>query len=163
MSASERNPNEPGISREEQWRIHQLMARCRKGLQTVMDQELRPFGINAWELGILDALAAAKESGHAVTPTELAARVVRRHNSVVSMLMAMERVGLVSLRKRSPGRRAMEVEIAAKGEEVYAEAIKATTRAGHIIGTLTQNQRQQLTTLLEKLDQAIVDSLHGMH
>lgn len=76
--------------------------------------------------------------------------------------MAMERDGLVTLKKKAPGRRTMEVEITAKGEEVYGQAIRATKSAADIIGSLSQNQRQQLSSLLEKLDQAIVDSLHGM-
>jgi DNA-binding MarR family transcriptional regulator len=163
MSASERISGESGISREEQWRIHQLVARCRKGLEAVLDRELRPLGISAVELGILDALYATKDSGRPSTPTQLGLKVVRRHNSVVSSLLAMERAGLVCLKKKAPGRRTMEVGITARGEEVYGEALRATRSAAEIIGTLTQNQRQQLTTLLEKLDQAIVDSLHGMH
>ncbi len=162
MSVSERHGAESGVTREEQWHLHFLIARCRKGLQTVMDQELRPVGINAVELGILDALSAAKESGRSSTPTELASKAVRRHNSVVSVLLAMEQAGLVSLQKKSSGRRTMEVELTDKGEEVYRQGIKAATRAAEIIGTLTQNQRQQLAALLEKLDQAIVDSLHGI-
>ncbi len=150
------------MNREEQWRLHLLVARCRKGLQTVVDQELRPLGINAWEMGILDAVAEGRGAGRAVTPTDLAASIVRRHNSVVTLLLSMERAGLVSLHRRSPGRRAMEVEMTARGEEVYREAVKAASRAGDIIAMLTPNQRQQLATLLEKLDQAIVESLHGM-
>lgn len=159
MSVSER---ESAVTREEQWHIHRLVARCRKGLESVMDRELRPLGISAVELGVLDALYAAKESGRPATPMELTAMVVRRHNSVVACLLNMERAGLVSLHKKSEGRRTMEVEMTPRGEEVYRRGIGAAARAGEILGTLTTNQRQQLTALLEKLDQAVVDSLHGI-
>jgi DNA-binding MarR family transcriptional regulator len=162
MKESERHAGESGVSREEQWHIHQLIARCRKGLQNVMDRELRPLGIDAVQMGILDALVAAKGSGRSSTPTELGVRIVRRHNSVVSSLMVMERAGLVCLTRKPPGRRTMEVELTPKGEQVYHQAVKATRRAADILGKLSQNQRQQLTALLEKLDQALVETLHGI-
>lgn len=162
MSVSERHGAESGLTREEQWHIHRLVARCRKGLEAVMDRELRPFGISAVELAILDVLYEVKGSGRGATPTELATKVVRRHNSVVSLLLAMERAGLVSLHKKSEGRRTMEVEMTPRGEEVYRRGIGATAKVNDILGTLTVNQRQQLQALLEKLDQAIVDSLHGV-
>ena len=162
MSVSEKHGAESALTREEQWHMHRLLARCRKGLEAVMDRELRPFGISAVELAILDALSEGKASGRAATPTELAAKVVRRHNSEVACLLNMERAGLVSLHKKSEGRRTMEVEITPQGEEVYAIAVGTTSRVTEILGALTVNQRQQLTALLEKLDQAIVDCLHGV-
>ncbi len=161
MSVSESRAVEGPVTREEQWHLHRLVARCRKGLETVLDRELRPLGITAVELGTLDALSAAKESGRRATPTELTGKVVRRHNSVVACLLKMERAGLVSLHRGSSGRRTMEVEMTPRGEEVYHQGLGVAARAGEILGTLTPNQRQQLTSLLEKLDQAIVDCLHG--
>ncbi len=163
MGVSEHRGSEAGLSRAEQWHIHRLIARCRKGLETVVDRELRPLRISAVEFAILDALSEARDNGRgSTTPTELATWVVRRHNSVVSCLVNMERAGLVVLQRKAPGRRTMEVEMTPRGGEVYLEGMKATSRVTEIMVTLTANQRQQLITLLEKLDQALVDSLHGI-
>ncbi len=162
MSATERNNGEIDITREEQWRIHQLVARSRRGLQAILDRELKPMGISSVELGILDTLIMMRDAGRSSTPTDLAAKVVRRHNSVVGSLVGMERNGLVILKRNSPGRRTIEIEITSKGEQVYGDGVKATKTVAGVMCSLTPNQRQQLTNLLEKLDQAITDSLHGI-
>jgi DNA-binding MarR family transcriptional regulator len=109
------------------------------------------FGLNRGEVGVLSALRVAGPP-HRLSPTRLFKGLMLSSAGMTSRLDRLESQGFV---KRSPDpddRRAVVVELTAKGRKVIDEAVAANTkRERALLGDLTAKEVQTLSRLLKKM------------
>lgn len=147
------------IGQDEEIELWALISQVRKELLTASDRELRRFGISTVQLGILYALNNAYEADVSPSLSDLSRWVTRKHNTVSVILGGMEKRGLVQLDRTSQPKRAVQIRITAKGREVYHQHMKNRKAIPQILGSLSPEERDQLRTLLRKLDQKSRDIL----
>jgi DNA-binding MarR family transcriptional regulator len=147
------------ISQDEEVELWALLSQVRKELLTASDRELRRFGVSTVQLGILHALNNAYEAGVSPSLSDLSRWVIRQHNTVSVILGGMEKRGLVELDRTSQRKRTLRINITEKGRDLYAEHMKNRKNIPQILGSLSLEERDQLRTLLRKLDQKSRDIL----
>ncbi len=147
------------ISQDEEVELWALLSQVRKELLTASDRELRRFGISTVQLGILYALNNAYEAGVSPSLSDLSRWVIRQHNTVSVILGGMEKRGLVQLDRTSRPKRTVQISITEKGQELYYQHMKNRKNIPQILGSLSPEERDQLRTLLRKLDQKSRDIL----
>ena len=141
------------IGQDEEIELWALISQVRKELLTASDRELRRFGVSTVQLGILHALNNAYEAGVSPSLSDLSRWVIRKHNTVSVILGGMEKRGLVQLDRTSQPKRTVQIGITEKGREIYHQHMKSRKAIPQILGSLSSEERDQLRTLLRKLDQ----------
>lgn len=148
------------ITTQEQLSVWMLLSQVRKELLMVSDQELKKrFGVSTVQMGVLYALNEASESGITPTISDLARSILRKHNTVSVILRGMEKRGLITMDRSHKGKRNVTVRITEKGQEIFTAIEGKRENIKTIIGSLTVKERQQLITLLQKLDRQSRDIL----
>jgi DNA-binding MarR family transcriptional regulator len=88
--------------------------------------------------------------GDRASLNELAERTERNLNTLSINMTKMEQAGLVKKIRDTPKSTKLRYELTETGLNIYNE-IKGIKSAKKIMGTLTEEERQQLITLLEKI------------
>ncbi|MCP4612808.1 MAG: winged helix DNA-binding protein [Planctomycetes bacterium] len=157
MNSSEETHHE--ITQDEEYEIWILIAQVRKELLMVSDRELKRLGISSVQLGILYALNNAYNAGISPSLSDLSRWVNRQHNTVSVILGGMEKRGLVQLDRTSQPKRTVRISITEKGMTLYDQHMQNRKNIPQILGSLSPEERDQLRTLLRKLDQKSRDIL----
>lgn len=139
-------------SQPEEIELWVLISQVRKEILMASDRELKRFGVSTVQLGILHALYTAQEAGVSPNLSDLSRWVMRKHNTVSVILNSMEKRGLVLLERTSQRKRTVQVSITEKGRALYEAHMNNRKAVPQILGSLTQQERDQLVTLLKKLD-----------
>jgi DNA-binding MarR family transcriptional regulator len=121
------------------------------GMLRARENELRPFGDSAMQVGALYALRIMHGRGVKPTPSEMARWLFREPSSTISLLNRMEQQGLVRLVRISNGKRQVIIETTEKGKEIYRREAQKTQSIHRILGTLSASERKQLRSILQKL------------
>ena len=148
------------INQDEEYELWILISQVRKELLTVSDRELkRRFGISTVQLGILYALNNAYEAGIIPSLSNLSRWVMRKHNTVSVILAGMEKRDMVKLDRGLEGKRSVRVRITDNGLSLYQDITQKRKHIRQILGSLTPEERDQLKTLLGKLENKSRDIL----
>ena len=123
--------------------LHQTTDAALRARQKELDQ----FGISVIEVGVLLAIQTI---GKETTPSEISRRIFREPHSVSALLNRMEKKGLVKRTQDLDRKNLVRVSITEKGRQAYD---KSTGRKSihKIISSLSEEERQQLRSCLEKL------------
>jgi len=123
--------------------LHQTTDAALRARQKELDQ----FGISVIEVGVLLAIQTI---GKEATPSEISRRIFREPHSVSALLNRMEKKGLVKRTQDLDRKNLVRVSITEKGRQAYD---KSTGRKSihKIISSLSEEERQQLRSCLEKL------------
>ena len=121
-------------------KTRQLLFRARK-------KELDVYSITPRQAHVLTCIY---ELGDRANLNELAERTERNLNTLSINVTKMEQAGLVKKIRDTPKSTKLRFELTQKGLNIYQEARKIKS-AKKIISALSEEERQQLITLLEKI------------
>lgn len=110
-------------------------------------EELGRIGITVSEASVL---FYSKALGDRATPTEISRCIFRRPHGISALVSRMERKGLVKKIKDLRKKNLVRVELTAKGQQAQKDASKRVV-IRRIISSLSKDERQQLSSYLEKL------------
>jgi DNA-binding MarR family transcriptional regulator len=143
---SERRKQET-VTHAEEYDFFLLMSQVVEGMVKVRENELKPYGITPMQVGLMYVVKASKS---ALSPSQIARRLLRRRPSVHQLLDRMEDQGLVKRIKDVKGKREVKVILTKKGEETYRQ-LPQRQAIPRILGQLSTEERKQLRAVLEKL------------
>ena len=131
--------------------LHQTTDAALRARQKELDQ----FDISVIEVGVLVAIQTI---GKEATPSEISRRIFREPHSVSALLNRMEKKGLVKRTQDLDRKNLVRVSITEKGRQAYD---KSTGRKSihNIISSLSEEERRQLRSCLEKLR---IESFKGL-
>ena len=135
-------------------RVHRVYLRY----QAVLNKTFARHGLNS---ASFDVLAALRRSGapYRKTGTQLANGSLLSSAGVTFRLDRLEEAGLIERQRDHDDRRVVYSALTDTGLEVIDRTIEAHLEAEAALLTgLTAKERQQLATLLSKLEQSIVDA-----
>jgi DNA-binding MarR family transcriptional regulator len=135
-------------------RVHRVYLRY----QAVLNKTFAKHGLNS---ASFDVLAALRRSGapYRKTGTQLANGSLLSSAGVTFRLDRLEEAGLIERQRDHDDRRVVYSALTDTGLEVIDRTIEAHLEAEAALLTgLTAKERQQLATLLSKLEQSIVDA-----
>jgi len=124
-------------------RLHQ----ARHAVYSARDRELRQFGVTTMEAAVLFVVQAL---GKAATPAEISRWLFREPHTVVGILNRMEKKGLVRRVKDLEKKNWVRVMMTEKGQQAYDQSMK-TEELHRIMSSLSEEERQQLSSCLEKV------------
>lgn len=136
-------------------KIWVVINQTRDSLLKARDRELDQYGTTAMQAGIMVVL---KKLGGTSTYSELARYLFRRPNTISTLLIRMEKRGLVK-RVRSGGERSLtHVTLTKRGEKVYEDTLKMES-INNIMSCLSPDERRQLLDLMERVRDKALASL----
>jgi DNA-binding MarR family transcriptional regulator len=121
-------------------KTRQLLFRARK-------KELDIYHVSPRQAHVITCIY---DLGDRASLNELAERTERNLNTLSINMTKMEQAGLVKKIRDTPKSTKLRYELTETGLNIYNE-IKGIKSAKKIMGTLTEEERQQLITLLEKI------------
>lgn len=136
------------LSSDEDYEIWVLLSQVRDIISKARKNELRPLGITTRQAAALFVIEAI---GNEVTATEMSRWLRREHHSVSGLLSRMEKKGLISRSKDSPSKNLARVTLTEKGRQAYYYQSTQRASISNTMGILSQEERQQLSSLLKKL------------
>jgi MarR family transcriptional regulator, organic hydroperoxide resistance regulator len=99
-------------------------------------------------------LAAIKNIGDPVLPTEVAKWLDRNTNTITLIIDRMEKDGLVSRVRDLKDRRALRLLVSPKGQKLYEQALKPSRELPRVIlSALTAEELKTLIQILDKIRQ----------
>jgi DNA-binding MarR family transcriptional regulator len=132
---------------DEDYNLWVLLHQTTDAVLRARQKELDQFGISVIEVGVLVVIQAI---GEKATPSEISRRIFREPHSVSALLNRMEKKGLVKKTQDLDRKNLVRVSITEKGRQAYD---KSTRRKSiyRVISSLSEEERQQLRSFLEKL------------
>lgn len=120
-------------------------------LHREMEETLDDFGLNLGEWKVLSILWRAGKP-HRASPGRLAKVEELSTGAMTNRLDRLEEAGLVRRLPDPDDRRAVQIELTAKGKRTWEKAIAAQAEKEAVVASaLTDREKQQLTNLLRKL------------
>jgi DNA-binding MarR family transcriptional regulator len=147
------------LSQAEAYQIWGLLGQVNNGLFRTRDNEARPLGVSATQLGLLAVLRTMHLDGLAASPSELSHWLCREPSTTTSLLNRMEKQGLVKLVRTSSGKRRVLVQATDKGKEVCRRDLQRTQAIQRIMGCLSVRERKQIESILHKLRKKTFEEL----
>jgi DNA-binding MarR family transcriptional regulator len=111
------------------------------------DQELSEYGTTAMQAAVLFVI---NQIGEETTPAEISRWILRKPSSITGILKRMVKAGLVERTKDLPKKNMVRVRLTEKGQGAYKQSLKRKP-IHQIMSALSQEERRQLASLLEKL------------
>jgi DNA-binding MarR family transcriptional regulator len=132
---------------DEDYNLWVLLHQTTDAVLRARQKELDQFGISVIEVGVLVVIQTI---GEKATPSEISRRIFREPHSVSALLNRMEKKGLVKKTQDLDRKNLVRVSITEKGRQAYD---KSTRRKSiyRVISSLSEEERQQLRSFLEKL------------
>jgi len=124
-----------------------LLSRTYASIAELREAECMQFGIPRHQVYILLIIVAL---GNNVTPTEISRFTYRKKNSVSEILNRMTKNGLVKKTRDPDNKSRVIVSLTEKGRRVY-EKSRPTESIDRVMSVLSDEERQQLQSYLEKL------------
>jgi DNA-binding MarR family transcriptional regulator len=124
-----------------------LIGKARHFFVAARQQELAPFQISPRQAHVLTLI---EYLGDKANLTELAERTERNINTLSIQMTKLENDGLVVKIKDAPKSNKLRFELTEKGLNI-CKAIKTIKSAKVIMSALSEEERQQLISLLEKV------------
>jgi len=135
------------LENDEDYNLWVLLHQTTDALLRARQKELDQFDISVIEVGVLVVTQAI---GEKATPSEISRRIFREPHTVSALLNRMEKKGLVKKTQDLDRKNLVRVSITEKGRQAYDNSTgrKSIRR---IISSLSEEERQQLRSYLEKL------------
>ena len=124
-----------------------LLILVKDAIHRARQEELRQVGVTSSEAGVL---FYAQALGNRATPAEISRCLFKRPHGISTLINRMEKKGLVRKVNDLDRKNLVRVELTAKGQQAYNHASKRAV-IHRIISSLSEEERQQLTFYLEKL------------
>lgn len=153
------DPMESKLTHAEGYELWGLLRQVSDGMWKARENELRPFGDSAMQVGALYALRMMHGRNMRATPSELARWLFREPSTIISLLNRMEQQGLVKLVRGSGGKRQVIIETTEKGKEIYRREAQKQHAIHRVLGSLSPSERKRLRSMLGKLRKKLVEEL----
>ena len=137
------------------YKLWLLLHQARDAAFKVRRKELRKFGLSNVEAAVLFFVQVIQG---AVTPAKISRCILREPNSVSTLLNRMERKGLVRKVNNLERRNLVRVVITEKGKQAYYQSARRESIL-RIISALSEEERQQLNSCLNKLVNKAMEEL----
>lgn len=137
------------------WAMVQL---TRQLMSAARGAELSAYGISNIEASVLFVVQAIDRSHRRATPAEISRWLFRKPNSVTELLNRMIRKGLVQKVDDAKRKNTKAIVLTAKGQEIYDQS-SGRVAIHHIMSCLSPQERRQLWSLLEKLQNQSLSEL----
>lgn len=125
-----------------------LLIRTKDTIHRARHEELWQVGISSnTEAGILFLVQCL---GDRATPAEISRYLFRRSHGISTLISRMEKKGLVRKSKDLARKNLVRVEMTEEGRQAYKCAAKLIS-IHHIMSSLSEDERRQLSLLLAKL------------
>ena len=124
-----------------------LIGQARHLLFRARQEEVAEYNVSPRQTRIIDILY---HIGHKVTLAELAKYTGRTLSSISVQLNKMERDGLVKKTQEKPKSNLLTFELEQKGHDIYNSCHEMRAEE-KIMSTLSEEERQQLISLLRKV------------
>jgi DNA-binding MarR family transcriptional regulator len=111
------------------------------------DQELSEYGTTAMQAAVLFII---NQVGDETTPAQISRWIFRNQSTVIGLLNRMVKAGLIQTTKDLPKKNLVRVRVTEKGQKIYKQSLKRKP-IHQIISALSEEERQQLDSLLKKL------------
>ena len=124
-----------------------LLTHTRYAIYRSREKELQRYGVSPEQVGVLFIVQAL---GNRATPSEISRYIMRQPHTVSALIERMEEKGFVKKIHDLDKKNLVRVSMTEKGQKMY----ETSTKRGpihRIMGILTDNERTQLRTLLEKI------------
>jgi len=124
-----------------------LLTHTRYAVYRAREKELQRYGVSPEQVGVLFIVQAL---GNRATPSEISRYIMRQPHTVSALIERMEAKGFVKRVHDLDKRNLVRVSMTDKGQRVY----ESSTKRGpihRIMGVLTDDERTQFRTLLEKI------------
>jgi len=144
------------IAPDEEYRLWMLLNQVDTGMGKARENEVRPFGISAWQSGLMWILKAAREP---CTLAEISQAMFREPHTVSEMVTRMQKRGLVKKTRSRTNKSQVTVTLTKKGEEVFEQQSQAREVIGRIFSCLSHKELENLGLYLEKLRARMLDEL----
>ena len=122
-----------------------LLDHVRSIISRSREMELAVYGLTPEQAAVLDTLL--KSNGSA-TIVEIAESIIRKYNSVSTLVSRMAKIGLVKKKKTSDGKKFI-VSITEKGRTTYEKVPRNSIEMA--FSELTKEENRMLVQLLNKL------------
>ncbi len=124
-----------------------LLAQARDVVLETRENELRQYDATAWQAAVLFIIDSA---GGTTSPANIARWSVRKPNSVSGILDRMKKAELIKIARDTRRKNMKAITITEKGYKILEDSSKRES-IHQIMSCLTQDQHQQLKSILEKL------------
>ena len=111
-------------------------------------QHLKPYGITMKQYNVLRILQGA---GQPITTSTIRERLLDKMSDASRMVDRMHQKGLVIRNTCSGDKRLVDVVLSKEGEQVMDQLAQFSTATERIVEELTEEEAEQLSTLLDKL------------
>ena len=135
------------LSEDQDYNLWALLAHVRHAMYKARQKELDRYNIRPRRAAVLFVIQAI---GGMATPAEISRWLFREPHSISVLLSAMEKEGLVKKSKDFNRKNLIRVELTEKGHEAYNHSLKRTSVI-EAISTLSEDERQQLASYLERI------------
>jgi len=132
---------------DEDYNLWILLHQTTDAVLRARQKELDQFDISVIEVGVLVVIQAI---GEKATPSEISRRIFREPHTVSALLNRMEKKGLVKKTQDLDRKNMVRVSITEKGRQAYDKSTKRKS-IYKMISSLSEEERQQLRSCLEKL------------
>ncbi len=157
----QRSDQKPMVQRQEShstdYALWAVLSRTRDMIFRARARDFASIGLPPRQASALLTIASI---GEKATPAEIARRMFREPHTVSGLLRRMEASGLIRQTKDLDKRNLIRVTIREKGQQALA-LVRANETLGRIFSPLSQEQRQQLESILEILLIKAVEELGG--
>jgi len=132
---------------DEDYGLWLLLILVRDAIRRARQEELRQFGITVSQAGVLFHVLTL---GDRATPAEIARCLFKKPHGISTLVSRMEKEGLVRKVKDLDRKNLIRVEMTDKGQQAQRHAVKRSV-IHHIMSSLSEEERQQLSSCLKKL------------
>jgi DNA-binding MarR family transcriptional regulator len=132
---------------EQEFKLGMILEQAQAAFFASKEKELAQYGTSPMKVAVLFIV---QKIGREATPAEISRWLVRRSHTVSGLLDRMEKDGLVTKSKNLPKRNLVRVTLTEKGKRVLRQSLKRDSEK-KIFASLTQKDKAQLYTLLEKI------------
>ena len=133
--------------KDEDFRLWAVIVCTRRAIYRSMAKELQKCGLTVEETAAMFMLRAIEAIGLNPTPTEISRWLFREPHSTSTLLVRMERKGLVKRDKDLRRKNLVRVSLTRKGHEIFAKAAEFEP-LHRIFADLSHEERQQLEASL---------------
>lgn len=133
--------------KDEDFRLWTIIVWVRRAVYRAMAKELQKCGLTVEETAAMFMICAIESVGSNPIPTEISRWLFREPHSTSTLLVRMERKGLVKRDKDLRRKNLVRVSLTGKGREIFARAAEFGP-LHRIFSGLSHKERQQLEASL---------------
>ena len=142
-------PSDPDYS------LWYTIRRAHEAIHKVRKSEIRPYKLSTVETGVLLIVHKAKND---ITPAEISRQLLKDPHSISQLLSRMEKKGLLTNAKGYPKKNMVQVKLTEKGKRAF-KLSESGNKVGNIMNVLSDKEKKQLVTYLDKLRERAMEEL----